>query len=107
MIVFYEPDEGDDLKDLGGRLSPRGQQPRQNGRSLIYEAAGCLNRGLLSQSPCQAAALLPGRHDGSSANLGPLIHRNPKDALPPHSIGGMVRTQATMASTSPSVILLK
>ena len=30
-----------------------------------------------------------------------------KDALPPYSIGGMVRTQATMASTSPSVILLK
>jgi hypothetical protein len=32
---------------------------------------------------------------------------NPKGALPPYSIGGMVRTQATMASTSPSVILLK
>src|SRR5262245_11216488 len=30
-----------------------------------------------------------------------------KRALPPHSIGGMVRTQATIASTSLSVILLK
>jgi hypothetical protein len=58
---------------------------------------------------------LPGRHESrlpfdsrtSSANLGPMIHSNPKDALPPHSIGGMVRTQATIASTSSSVILLK
>jgi hypothetical protein len=26
-----------------------------------------------------------------------MVHSKPKDALPPHSIGGMVRTQATMA----------